>query len=594
MDQLDEVRSKIDVVQLVSEYLPLQKSGRNFKALCPFHAEKSPSFIVSPERQIWKCFGCQAGGDVFGFLMRMEGMEFGEALRALAKRAGVRLLTYKPTQPEAEKEKLWRLNHLVSEFYHFLLVSHPVGKNALDYLLNRGVQKTSIQLFKLGYAPPFLGILQKFLVGKKGYDLKDVEKTGLVLRYQGQSRDFFRERIIFPLKDHRGNVVGFSGRFIGTWKSEEAAKTGPKYLNIPETLVYHKGDLLYGLETTKKAIGGENQAIIVEGEFDLISSYQTGVQNVVAIKGSALTENHLRLLKRFSERIILALDRDLAGDAAARRGVEMAESFGLDIQMIRLPQSKDPDELAQKDPEAWKKAVKEAIPIYDFYLESALSRFDPQTVLGQKKISEELLPIFAKINNEIIKARYLRLLAQRLQTTEEAVTAQMKKVVEKQVVSYEPQKEGSRPERQRREVLEEYLLALFFQADRPGDLLTQEAKKMVITPALKRILSTLEAFLQTEKKFVSEKFAQTLPPELHEIFNLFYLVDIGERINEKKWFEQESRQVLIGLEKTDLHQKLQEASAAIGRLEKEGNSEEFQKAKETFSSLSRQLGKLRG
>ncbi len=303
MDQIEEIRSKIDLVAFISETVPLKKAGRNFKGLCPFHTEKTPSFIVSPERQIWKCFGCQKGGDAFGFLMEIERIEFGEALRILAKKTGVVLQSYRPSQSESEKDKLYQINHLAAEFFHYLLLNHRAGKKALNYILQRGISKQSLEKFKLGYAPAMWDGLQGFLVGKKGYKAEDLEKAGLIIKRAGEQEsrkvegyyDRFRDRLMFPLSDHRGNVVGFAGRVLDPEVKEA------KYVNTPETAVYHKSDLLFPLDVTKEEIKKENCAMVVEGELDAISSYQVGLKNVVAIKGSALSEEQSRLLKRFCE-----------------------------------------------------------------------------------------------------------------------------------------------------------------------------------------------------------------------------------------------------------------------------------------------------
>lgn len=584
MDQLDEIRSKIDIIQLISEYLSLKKSGRNFKALCPFHSEKTPSLVVSPERQIFKCFGCGVGGDIFGFLMKMEGMEFGEALRTLAKRAGVTLATYHPTTAETEKEKLYQINHLASEFYHYLLTSHPVGQPARQYLkLKRGVSEETIRLFKLGYAPPLWEGLQKFLIGKKGYKPEELLKAGLVVGQAGRFRDFFRERLIFPLKDHRGNVVGFSGRIL--------SGDGPKYINTPETAVYHKAELLYGLETTKNAIKSQNQVIIVEGEFDLLSSWQAGVLNVVAIKGSALTESQLKLLKRFCENLVLALDRDLAGDTASHRGIELAELSGFNVQVFRLSESKDPDELARKNPEAWKEVVSSAQPVYDFLLESAFTRFDIRTALGKKKISEELLPILGRIANEIVKAHYLRQLASRLNVPEESIISQLKKLtfsLPAPVVPSAPVE--TRPSR--REILEGYLFALALQGEEPEILLQRNVKTTIRLPALVRMIALLDQLLTANKtkKFNSQKLTKILPSELLEIFNNFYLIDFGEKIFDKKWLQQEKEKTLHELKKVDLQEKLKDLSLQIAHLEERGKEQEVEELKEKFLHFSRQLG----
>jgi DNA primase len=587
VDQLDEIRSKIDIVQLISEYLPLKKSGRNFKALCPFHSEKTPSFIVSPERQIWKCFGCGLGGDIFKFLMEYEKMEFGEALRTLAKRAGVKLAPYRPGPQEEEKEKLYQINHLASEFYHYLLF-HPIGKKALDYILGRGIKIESLKLFKIGYAPSFPFSLQKFLAGKKGYNIADLFKTGLVVRQKEKVIDFFRDRLIFPLRDHRGNVVGFSGRIIGAG----GEKSGPKYINTPETLVYHKGELLYGLEITKEKIKKENQAVIVEGELDLISSYQIGIENIVAIKGSALTEPQLKLLKRFCESICLALDQDIAGDMASRRGIEIADSYNFLIKVVRIPQGKDPDELARKDPSLLKKAIKEAIPVYDFFIDSAFLRFKGNTPDEKRKIGEEVLPVLAKISDEIIKNYYLKLLARRLEVSEEAVLAQLNKIKEEPVFSRRQFSKREERNKTRREILEEYLFSLSFQKREPEILIKKEIKELIKTPHLIRIIEVLEEFFKKEKgRFKSEDFVKNLPSELLEIFNNFYLRDL-KNIDDEAWVKREIERTLLELEKITLKEELKNLSREITLSE--GNLEKIEKLNLKFRKIARRLKELEG
>ena len=572
MDQIEEVRSKIDIVQFISEYVPLKKAGRNFKGLCPFHAEKTPSFMVSPERQIFKCFGCGKGGSVFNFLMETERIEFGEALRILAKRVGVKLVSYRSNDAEIEKEKLYQVNHLAAEFYHYLLLSHPVGKNALAYILGRGITKESLQLFKLGYAPNLPNGLQKYLIGKKGYRIEDLSKAGLTSSQNVNPFDFFRDRLIFPLKDHRGNFVGFSGRTVGVW---EAGKSfGPKYMNTSETKVYQKGDLLYGLEITKEAIKKQNRAVIVEGELDLISSFQVGIENIVAIKGSALTETQVKLLKRFCDDITLTLDTDLAGDMAARRGIEVADAHGLNIRAVRLPEGKDPDELARKKPAGLKKAIEEAIPVYDFYLESSFSRHDSQKPEEKKKIGEELLPVFAKISNEILKSHYLRQLATRLGVSEEAISGQINKLVKKDFIAVLNSALVKSPAVQsRRQVLEEYFFCLAIQGKKEDKLKEVIDEELIKNPALLRIAKAMP----------------DIPPELAEIYNSFYLYDFEDKIEDEKWLEKEIQKTSFELRKLTLQEKMKDLSNQMAILEKQGKKEELEKIEKEFQAVSLKL-----
>ena len=609
MDQLEEIKSKIDIVELISSYLPLKKTGRNFKALCPFHSEKTPSFIVSPERQIFKCFGCGEGGDIFKFLMKIENIDFGEAVRELAQRAGVKLTQYRPSNDEKEKQILYEINHLAEEFYHFLLTSHPVGKGALNYVLGRGISQDSIKLFKIGFAPPGWRNLYNFLVSKKGYEAKDLERAGLVIRREtrdlrderqetknlsGDYYDRFRGRIMFPLRNHRGYVCGFAGRILESQaESLSADRQEAKYVNTPETPIYHKSDLLYGLSETKEEIKKKDEVVLVEGEFDMISSYQAGVKNVAAIKGSALTINQIHLLSRFTKNIVLALDQDLAGDQAARRGIEVADEQGMMVKVVKIKGGKDPDEVAQKRPDLWRQLVKEAMPVYDYLIASALARFDKETIEGKRKISEEMIPALARINNEIIKDHYVRLLAEKLGVDQEAIEREIIKWQKSQTTTvFKDEKIKVLPEekRSRREILEEYLLALGFQSGNWAWLGKRNFISLVKSYRFVRILETLKDYLKRYKTIESNRLAKMLGSELLETFNKLYLIDIGDLLEDEEKLKEEYQKSLLRLEKIDLTEKLSQISDKIKSLEKQkGLTEEEQKKLEKLNEEFRDL-----
>jgi len=601
MDQIELVRSKTDIVELISSHISLKKAGRNFKAPCPFHSEKTPSFIVSPERQIFKCFGCQEGGNVFSFLMKYENMDFGEALRFLADRAGVKLKSLRPSKSYQEKEKLLAINHLASEFYHYILTKHKVGKKGLDYLLGRGINKSSIKTFKLGYAPESWENLQNYLVRKKGYRRPDLEKAGLIIKRQSYPSsinhrsssyyDRFRGRIIFPLFDHRGNTVGFSGR---TLKKD---LKGAKYINTPETILYHKSDLFYGLNVTKKAIKEKKRAVVVEGELDLISSCQAGVKNVVAIKGSALTANQVDLIKRFTENIALALDEDAAGDAAARRGIEIADEEGLNIRVIQLQYGKDPDECARHSAKLWRESVKKAIPVYDFYFKSAVSRFGKKGAESKKKISEELLPILVKITNEVIKAHYVKKLAGVLMVSEEAILKEIerwgrKKGIERGRKRTEPHfAKASRGQKTRRGRLEELLLAYVLQQEKNSNKwLEMVDLEQIKSNPIKKIFKTLKGFVK--KDFKINDFAKKLPKELLEALDRLYLQDLKIDLKNQKRFAQEFNQTRKELGKLFFKEKLKALVEKMRKREKRGEIKKLGKLRENFKEISKHLKDL--
>jgi DNA primase len=573
-DQLEEIKSKIDIVSFISEYLPLKKAGRNFKALCPFHSEKTPSFIVSPERQIWHCFGaCNDGGDIFKFLMKMENLEFPEALQVLAKRAGVKLVTsYQASEQGKLREKIFQINHLASEFYHYLLINHHSGKSCLDYVLGRGIKKQLIETFKLGWAPNLWDSLIKFL-SKKGYTFSDLETAGLIIKAPSSNiqapkyYDRFRGRLIFTLRDHRGNVVGFAGRKIppAAGSRPEAEEQEAKYINTPETPVYIKGNVLYGLDVAREAIKKQNSAIIVEGEFDAISSFQAGVSNVVAIKGSALTEGQVGLLKRFSQNINLALDTDLAGDEAARRGIEIADRAGFSIKVVKLAQGKDPDECIKINPSLWQKAVKAAVPVFDYFLDSALSRHDRETAEGKRKIGDETIPVLAKISNPIVQAHYLQRLARLLEVSEEVISRAARTLGKKEEIGPSLPaaipSERSASGRTREQLLEEQLLALVLQSEEPRQIMEDGRWKMedgiLMTPSIKKIFKLLTDYLaSTTKKFKIGEFVKTLPAELVPTVDQAYLADLGKTLQDKKLFERELEKTVNEIKKISLKKKL--------------------------------------
>ncbi|HKC14793.1 MAG TPA: DNA primase, partial [Patescibacteria group bacterium] len=511
MDQAGQVREKIDIVSLISEYIPLKKMGANFKANCPFHQENTPSFVVSPERQIWHCFGCGKGGDCFSFVMEYENMEFPEALRTLAKKAGVTISesTYQKGV-YSQKEKIYKLNSQAAKFYNFLLTQHPIGKTALEYLVKkRGLNEALIDTYSLGVSPND-NSLSKYLMGKKGHKKEDLVEAGLSIVKNGRILDFFRGRIMFPLSDHRGNIVGFSGRSMDESNSS-------KYINTKETAVYHKGSLFFGLESAKEEIKKEG-AIVVEGEFDALSSFKEGIKNVVAIKGTALTENQANLLSRFTKKITLCLDQDSAGFEATKRSLAPLEKAGMTINIMVL-EEKDPDEQLKKNPGIFKKALKESVGAYDFIISKTLLTNDIKTAEGIKNVTQDLLPYIAQIQNEIVKEHYIKKLAQELDTSYQSLTKEIGKI------------EGSKKDssaglvpsspvakRYRREILEQYILSLIIQNENVKDLLDEEEKFFSSYEfdnlAYNKISDNLKTYFEKKKSFNSSEFANFLPEEL--------------------------------------------------------------------------------
>lgn len=553
MSDTDEIKSRINIVDFIGKRVTLKKTGRNFKGLCPFHNEKTPSFIVSPERESWHCFGCGKGGDIFTFVMEYEHVDFPEALAELAEIAGVTLTRRVGETPEAKlKQKILEVNHLASEYYQYILAKHKLGGYARSYLKHRGVTDKSIKTFALGYSPNSWDALSSFLK-KKGYDDRLLESAGLAIKRSGSGYyDRFRGRVMFTLKDHRGNVVGFSGRVLDPTEKEA------KYINTSETPVYIKGNVLYGLDVTKGNIQKENEAVVMEGELDLISSYQEGIGNVVAIKGSALTEGHVNLLKRYTERLAFALDSDLAGDAAARRGIEIADRAGLDMRVVILPTGKDPDDAARENPAALKKAIKDAIPIYDYFIASAVKRYDAGTAFGKKKIGDELAPILAKIENPIVQGHYVKKLASSLDASEAAVDEMVRRAA--RGIPKEEPSESTTSADKRADKLETYVLALLLQG-KTGEL--YEELGLTVKPAdftssaVKKVVEHLGTFLKKNPIFLIKDFADFLPKELIPTLDEAFLWDIGDFVDNEELFSREWAASIRALERAVIKRNIQ-------------------------------------
>lgn len=423
MSQVQTVKEATDIVQLIHERITLQRSGNSWRGLCPFHGEKSPSFFVNEQFQRYKCFGCGESGDAFTFLEKYEGMTFGEALTTLAKRAGIELTEFKQSKEDDDRARFLQLLTQAKEYYHYILTSHPVGEPARQYLKQRGITKESIMLFQLGYAPPEWDGLLHYLTKKKHATEADIKAIGLIITGQhGRSYDRFRDRIMFPLKNHRGQVVGFSGRVLNP--SEKEAK----YINTPETSLYHKSKLLFGFSELYQEIRKQREVLVMEGEFDVISSAQAHVNHVVAVKGSVVTADHFALLKRAVDRVILSLDADSAGREASKRAITLAKAVDIEVRVLVVPSGKDPDELARTNPGAWREASKTSISVYEFLIQSALKLFDPATPEGKRAIMKEVGPAIAEISLVVEQDFYIKRLSELLRVSPELVRQDVQRI----------------------------------------------------------------------------------------------------------------------------------------------------------------------
>ncbi len=474
MSVVDDVKQKIDIVDVIGQYVTLKKAGRNFKALCPFHSEKTPSFIVFPDQGTWHCFGsCGTGGDVFTFLMKRENIDFGEALRRLAQRAGVELVRESPGE-DAERKRLREILAMAAAHYHYLLKNNPAAQHARDYLAKRFIAPETIEQFELGYSLDDWHATESYLVGKN-FSTRDLEAAGLVIQREGGGQyDRFRGRLMFPIRNRSGEVIGFGAR---TLTGEE-----PKYLNSPQTALFDKSGTLYGLDLAKDAIRAQNLAVIVEGYMDVIGAHQGGFQNVVASLGTALTEKQLGLLKRLTNRYALALDPDAAGEEATKRGLQVArealgrksvpvpmgagligfeERLEAELLVIPMPPGKDPDELIHDDPAQWANLVEHAEPLVDFNFRVMTQDLDLKTARDKSAAVKRLVPIIQEIGDAVQRAHYTQQLARLVQTPEQTIAQQVAgRVVRRAQRAIEPSEQAVTPAPRAESKLEEYLLTL--------------------------------------------------------------------------------------------------------------------------------------
>jgi len=420
---VDEIKNRLDIVEIIGGYVRLQKAGRNYRALCPFHSEKAPSFFVSPERQLWRCFGCGKGGSIFDFIMEIEGVEFGDALRILAQRAGVELKKIDP-KLKTERTRLYEICSLANQFFIRQLAGSRAGKQMQDYLNSRGLKSKTIKDWQIGYAPDGWSSLLEFL-GGRGYPEGEIDKAGLAVKNEEKKKyyDRFRDRIIFPIRDLNGVTIGFSGR-ENPWRPNQQMG---KYINTPNTLIYDKSRVLYGLDKAKLAIRKENFCILVEGQIDVVASHQAGFVNAVASSGTALTEEQLKIIKRYTENLSTAFDMDLAGQAATKRGIDLAIQLGFNTKVISLPAGQDPADYLLKNNSLWEQAIKKAGSLIEFYLENALAQYDCQTLEGKKEIAKIILPLIKKIPHKIEQSHWLQELSRRLRVQEKDLVDEMER-----------------------------------------------------------------------------------------------------------------------------------------------------------------------
>jgi len=420
---VEQVQSKLDIADIIGSYIPLKRAGRNFKACCPFHHEKTPSFVVSPVKGIYHCFGCGEGGDMISFIMKHVGLDFMEALNFLADKAGVTIPKNKTGLSSSRRQKgvsssLCRANELAAEYYSAVLIGSRRAVSARKYLVGRGLKAGTVALFKIGYAPEEWDGLLRF-AKSKGVSETSLEKAGLIIPGKNNGYyDRFRSRIMFPIYDVRSKIVAFGGRVIGD--------SMPKYMNSPETEAYIKGRHLYGLNFAVNEIREKDYAVVVEGYMDLVVPFQYGIKNITATLGTALTVEQARLIKRFTSNVVIIYDADEAGEAASLRGLDLLVSEGLFVKIASLPKGDDPDSFARKHGgEALLKIIESASSLFDYKLKLLLNKFNPAESEDKAKITSEMLPTIKRVDNGVLRADYIKRLCATLFIPEEVIAQEL-------------------------------------------------------------------------------------------------------------------------------------------------------------------------
>ena len=458
MSDIDEVKQRTDIIEVASQYVRLTKAGRTFRGLCPFHSEKHPSFFVYPEQQSWHCFGaCNTGGDVFSFIMKKQGIDFGDALRLLAQRAGITLSSrFGQDAGRDERERLYQVNEAAVQYFHNLLLNSPDGEKTRNYVASRGFSPKTIIDFQLGFSLNKWEALKQHLM-EIGYTESELLTAGLVVEAEtGKTHDRFRNKLMFPISDARGHTIGFGARVLDD--------SLPKYINSPQTPTFDKSSSLYGINLAAAAIRQQGMAVIVEGYMDVITAHQGGFNNVVASMGTAVTEKQVGTLKKLTKNLVLALDADTAGEEAMLRGVGYENILDVEVKVIILPKGKDPDDVIKEDAKAWQHLLAEALPIVDYTFNMKTAELDLTTARDKSLVADTLLPIIAEIKDTVRQDHYLTKLSKLTGTSYRRLEAALAKYkVDRR--TKQPTKEAvAQPRRPLlSSPLEEYCLALLLQ-----------------------------------------------------------------------------------------------------------------------------------
>ena len=593
-DVVNEIKQKLSIIDLISRYVSLKKSGTNYKGLCPFHGENTPSFMVSPELQIFKCFGCGEGGDIFSFYEKIEGTDFSTTLEALGEMAGVEIRKQDNDYTRG-KAILYEINAAAAQFYHYLLINHVAGNAGLDYLVSkRKLDIKTIDSFKLGYAPRQWDVLLNYLTKKK-FNVADMLEAGVIIKRSSGNGfiDKFRGRVVFPFRGIDGKILGFNGRTIFDEQ--------PKYINTASTKVFNKSAFLYGLDLAKVPIKSQG-VVMVEGQVDVLTAYRNGIFNIVASSGTALTAQQLNLLARYTKKMIFCYDSDLAGIKASFRGIELAEKEGFDVYVSPIPSKyTDLDQFLTTDVLAAKQCLSNPVPFYEFVITTCLKAHDKHSYIGKNKILAEIAPFLMVTKNPVILDTSVKTLADALDLSEESILQTLKASSTGTNVAVIAQSEGRSAvaidkdleyDKNRKFPLEEYMLALIMKAPLgTAQALTHRlAKKDFVSEDLQKIFIELKSYLTGRKrKFDIKNFASKLDATLAGTIEEVYLIDLGEADTDENIFLHELERTFKRLKREQVKKELKEVTTKIKRAEKEQDIDALEELMEKLTALTARL-----
>ncbi|MBI2454467.1 MAG: DNA primase [Parcubacteria group bacterium] len=576
----EEIKSRLDVVEVIQGYLKLNKAGAYWKGLCPFHNEKTPSFMVTPARQIWHCFGCGEGGDIFSFVGKMEGLEFGDVLRLLAEKAGVKLKKQDP-QLVSQRKNLYEICELAAKFFERQLLS-KTGQMAAAYLKERGVAVESIKNFRLGWAPDSWQSLHNFL-NAEGYDDGEIDRAGLIVKGETikEYHDRFRHRVMFPIADSQGQVVGFTGRVFDKVKGKTVHADAGKYVNTPNTVLYDKSQVLYGLDKARSVIRSEG-CILVEGTLDVVMSHQAGVSHVVATCGTAFGSGHARIIKRYTDRLMLAFDADEAGDSALKKGIALALAAGFSVSAILIPKGhKDTADVVKHDPGLWQKQAADNVPYLAHLITRSLENYS-NALEGKKKILAGVLPFIKNISSPLEKDYWLEELSRKIAVSKDVLGLELKRLPA-EYSAYEPSKNAPplAPERNFKNLpslrQEEYLLSL-----------------LIRYPDLKRRVGTeeLELFSQPKLLTLAQGLLANTGAEIPDTADSSIILMSEMLADFNIDPEAEFAQTLTSLKKQYLQSKLKAIQADIKTAEAASDAAALDLLLKEFNNLTQKLTQL--